>query len=107
LPLKTYDESRFHKKWYGYLNNDKKIIDHLILVEFIYFEDESFEAKVPLLNLGFETKDFLEAINMPDENILIYLKDKYNTEYDSEHKLLTQAFIKEGIAEKQNVIVWW
>lgn len=23
-PLKTYDESRYQKKWYGYLNNDNK-----------------------------------------------------------------------------------
>ena len=80
VPLKTYDESRFHKKWYAYLNNDKRMIDHLILVEFNYYDDDSFEVKVPLLNLAFETKDFLEAINIPDENISIYLKDKYNTD---------------------------
>jgi hypothetical protein len=106
-PLKTYDESRFHKKWYMYLNNDKSMIDHLILVEFNYYDDDSFEVKVPLLNMAFETKDFLEAINIPDENILIYLKDNYNTEYDSEHKVLTQAFIKETNPEKQNVKTWW
>ena len=106
-PLKTYDESRFQKKWYGYLNNDKRMIDHLVLVEFKYYDDDSFEVKVPLLNLAFETKDFSEAINIPDENISIYLKDKYNKAYDGEHKFLTQAFIKETITEKQNVTAWW
>jgi len=106
-PLKTYDGSRFQKKWYGYLNNDKRMIDHLVLVEFKYYDDDSFEVKVPLLNLAFETKDFSEAINIPDENISIYLKDKYNKAYDGEHKFLTQAFIKETITEKQNVTAWW
>jgi ssDNA-binding Zn-finger/Zn-ribbon topoisomerase 1 len=106
-PLKIYDESRFQKKWYGYLNNDKRMIDHLVLVEFNYYDDDSFEVKVPLLNLGFETKDFSEAINIPDENISIYLKDKYEKVYDSEHKILMQAFIKETTSEKQNVTAWW
>ena len=89
-PLKTHDESRFQKKWYGYLNNDEKMIDHLVLVEFNYYDDDSFEVKVPLLNLEFETKDFSEAINIPDEKISIYLNDKYKKAYDSEHKFLTQ-----------------
>jgi hypothetical protein len=106
-PLKTYDESRFQKKWYGYLSNDKKMIDHLVLVEFIYFDDDSFEVKVPLLNLTFETKDFAEAISTPDKNILIYLKDKYEKSYDGEHKFLTIAFKKETISEEQNVPAWW
>jgi hypothetical protein len=105
--LKTYDESRFQKKWYGYLNNDKRMIEHLVLVEFNYYDDDSFEVKVPLLNLEFETKDFSEAINVPDENISIYLKDKYEKAYDGEHKFLTVAFKKETITEKQNVTVWW
>jgi hypothetical protein len=105
--LKTWDESRFQKKWYGYLNDDKKMIDHLVLVEFIYYDDDSFEVKVPLLNLAFETKDFSEAINIPDENISIYLNDKYVKAYDSQHKFLTQAFIEETISEKQNVTAWW
>jgi len=64
-PLKTYDESRFQKKWYGYLNNVDRMIDHLVLVEFNYYDDDSFEVKVPLLILEFETKDFFEAINIP------------------------------------------
>ena len=105
--LKTYDESRFQKKWYGYLSNDKRMIDHLVLVEFNYYDDDSFEVKVPLLNLAFETKDFSEAINIPDDNISIYLKDKYEKAYDGEHKILTQAFIKETTSEKQNVTAWW
>ncbi|MCX5847746.1 MAG: hypothetical protein NTW12_15555 [Deltaproteobacteria bacterium] len=105
-PLKTYDESRFQKKWYGYLSNDKKMIDHLVLVEFKYYDDDSFDVKVPLLNLEFETKDFSEAINIPDKNISIYLKDKYEKTYDGEHKFLTVAFKKETITEKQNITVW-
>ncbi|MFH1081651.1 MAG: hypothetical protein V1766_15555 [Pseudomonadota bacterium] len=109
--LKTYDESRFQKKWYGYLNNDKRIIDHLVLVEFKYYIDkddnDSFEINVPLLNLVFETEDFSEAINIPDENISIYLKDKYEKAYDGEHKFLTIASKNETITEKQNVTAWW
>ena len=105
--LKTYDESRFQKKWYAYLNNNKRMIDHLVLVEFDYYDDDSFEVKVPLLNLAFETEDFSAAINIPDENISIYLKDKYEKAYNSEHKFLTIAFKKETIPEKQNVPVWW
>jgi len=105
--LKTYDESRYQKKWYGYLNNNKKIVDHLVLVEFKYYDDDSYEVKIPLLNLAFETKDFAEAINIPDDNISIFLKDKYEKTYDSEHKFLTAAFKKETIAEKQNVTAWW
>ncbi|MBA4390237.1 MAG: hypothetical protein C0399_04790 [Syntrophus sp. (in: bacteria)] len=106
-PLKTFDESKFQKKWYGYLNNDKMMIEHLILVEFNYYDDGSFEVKIPLLNLAFETKDFSEAINIPDEKILIYLKDKYEKAYNGEHKFLTQAFIKETITEKRNITPWW
>lgn len=105
--LKTYDESRFQKKWYGYLNDDKTIIDHLILVEFKYYDDDSFEVIVPLINLAFETKDFSDAIYIPDENISIYLKDKYNKIYDSEHKFMTVAFKKESDPERQNVTAWW
>jgi hypothetical protein len=109
-PLKTYDQSRFQKKWYGYLNN-KRMIDHLVLIEFKYFIDEeendSFEVKVPLLNLAFETNDFSEAINITDENISSYLKDKYKKEYDGEHKFITQAFVTETTSEKQNVAAWW
>ena len=109
--LKIYDASRFQKKWYGYLSIDKRTIDHLILVEFKYYIDkdktDSFEVKVPILNLAFETKDFSEAINIPDENISFYLKDKYEKVYNSEHKFLTLAFKKETIAEKQTVPVWW
>jgi hypothetical protein len=110
-PLNTYDESRFQKKWYGYLNDDKRKIDYLVLVEFKYYIDkdknDSFEIKVPLLNFVFETKDFSEAINIPDENISIYLKDKHEKVYDREHKFLTTAFKKETITEKQNVTAWW
>ena len=83
------------------------MIEHLVLVEFNYYDDDSFEVKVPLLNLAFETKDFSEAINIPDENISIYLKDKYEKAYDGEHKFLTVAFKKETITEKQNVTAWW
>lgn len=106
-PLKAFDESKFQKKWYGYLNNDKMIIEHLILVEFSYYDDGSFEVKVPLLNLTVETKDFSEAINIPDEDISIYLKDKYEKAYDGEHKFFTQAFIKETVTEKRNIMPWW
>jgi len=106
-PLKTYDDSRFQKKWYGYLNSDKRMIDYLVLVEFKYYDDDSFEVVVPLLKLSFETRDFSEAINIPDENISIYLKDKYKKVYDSEHKFLTVAFKKETALERQNVEAWW
>jgi hypothetical protein len=63
-------------------------------------KNDFFEAKVPLLNLAAETKDFAEAINMLDENISIYLKNKYEKAYDGEHKILMQAYIKETISEK-------
>lgn len=106
-PLKTYDESRFQKKWYGYVNNDERLIDHLVLVEFKYYDDDSFEVKVPLLNLDFETKDFSEAIDIPDVKISSYLKNKYKKAYDNEHKFLTAAFIEETIPQKQSVKVWW
>ncbi len=110
-PLMTYDESRFQKKWYGYLNNDKKIIENLVLVEFRYYIDQYnndfFEVKIPLLKYSFETKDFSEAINIPDVNISTYLKDKYERTYDGEHKFLTAAFKEETITEKENVTVWW
>jgi hypothetical protein len=106
-PLKTYDETRFQKKWYGYISHDKRMVEHLVLVEFHYYDDNSFEVKVPLLNLAFETNNFSEAINIPDENISIYFKDKYEKVYSNEHKFLTQAYIKETISEKQDVTVWW
>jgi hypothetical protein len=106
-PLKTYDEFRFNKKWYGYISNDKRMVEHLVLVEFHYYDDCSFEIKVPLLNLAFETKDFLHAINNADKNISIYLKEQYEKVYNNEHKFLTQAYINETIPEKQDVLVWW
>jgi len=80
------------------------------MVEFKYYIDidknDSFELKVPLLNLTVETKDFAKAINMLDENISIYLKNKYEKAYDGEHKILMQAYIKGTITEKQNVTAW-
>ena len=106
-PLKTYNESKFQKKWFGYLSIDKKMVEHLVLVEFHYYNNDSFEVKVPLLNLAFETKNFSEAINTPDENISIYLSDKYHKAYGTEHKFLTQAYINETISEKRDVAVWW
>ena len=106
--LKTYDESRFQKKWYGYLNKDKKIIEHLVLAEFMYYDDDSVEVKVPLLNSVFEyTDSSSSAILSPANDISSYLKNLYNQEYDSEHKFLTQAFIKETNPEQQNVPAWW
>lgn len=105
--LKTYDESRFQKKWYGYLNSDKRMVDHLVLVEFHYYNDDSFEVKVPLLELAFETKDFSEAFNRPDSNICIYLRDKHNRTYSPEQKFFTQAYIKEHIPEKRDIAIWW
>lgn len=87
------------------------MIDHLVLVEFNYYTDkdnyDSFEVKVPLINFSFETENFSEAINIPDENISVYLKDKHKKAYGAEHKILTQASIEETISEKQNVAIWW
>jgi hypothetical protein len=109
--LKTYDESRFQKKWYGYLNDDKSIVEHLVLVEYQYYilqnNHDSFEVKVPLINYTFETEDFSEAINQTDEEISTYLRIKNKKEYDNEHKFLTQAFIKETETERQNITAWW
>lgn len=105
--LKAYDESRFQQKWYGYTSIDKRMVEHLILVEFHYYDDDSFEINVPLLNLAFETKDFSESINAPDKSISVYLRDKYHRVYSNEHKFLTQAYIKETIPEKRDVAVWW
>lgn len=106
-PLKTYDESRFQKKWCGYINIDKSLIEHLVLVEFHYYDDDSFEVRVPLLELTFETKVFSEAINKTDDSICTYLETKFNKTYDNEHKFLTQAYIKETISNKQDIQVWW
>lgn len=106
-PLKTYDHSKFQKKWYGYLSDDKKTIDHLVLAEFKYFDDNSIEVKVPLLNWEFETKDFLAAVRAPDEIVLNYLRDNHNKIYTGEHKFLTAAFKGETLTDKQNVPVWW
>jgi len=83
------------------------LVDHLILVEFKYYDDDSFEVVVPLLNISFETRNFSEATNIPDEKISIYLKDKYEKSYNSEHKFLTIAFKKETAPERQNVTAWW
>lgn len=106
-PLKTYDESKFQKNWYGYMSKDERMVEHLVLVEFHYYDDESFEVKIPLLNSAFETKDFSEAINIPDDKISKYLRDKYGEVYSNEHKFVTQAYIKETLSEKQDVSPWW
>jgi hypothetical protein len=106
-PLKIYDESKFHKKWYGYLSDDKSVIEHLVLVEFKYYDDNSCEVKIPLLDLVFETKNFSEMINIANDDVVAYLKDKYKKVYGSKHIFLTVAWKEETIAEKQNVAVWW
>lgn len=106
-PLKTWDESRFQKKWYGYLSGDKNVVDHLILVEFNYYDDGSFEVKVPLLDFFIDTKDFSQAFDHPEKEISAYLRDKYNVQYDSEHKFFTQAFIGETTVIRQNVPSWF
>jgi len=106
-PLKTYDESKFHKKWYGYLSDDKSMIEHLVLVEFKYYDDNSCEVKIPLLDLAFETKNFSEMINIANVDIVAYLRDKYKKVYDGKHIFLTVAWKEEITHEKQNVAVWW
>jgi len=59
IVLSLYDNMMkvdFKKKWYGYLNNDKRINEHLILLEFKYYIDKdnnyAFELKVPIEECG-------------------------------------------------------
>ncbi|MDQ5988401.1 MAG: hypothetical protein CSYNP_04161 [Syntrophus sp. SKADARSKE-3] len=91
-PLKTFDAERSHKKWIGFLNQDKSLIDHMVLVEFILFSDASYEARIPLLNHTVETLDFLEAIQTSDHMIAVHLENQQNEKYDAERSFLTQAY---------------
>jgi hypothetical protein len=96
------------KRWFGYISiKNAKIIDYMVLVENIYYDDESIEVKIPLLKIEFETKDRGSLISSCDEYIERYLMNNYGAKYDKEHQFVTSAYAEEKKELVLNTAVWW
>ncbi len=101
------------KKWYGYLSEDKTIIEHLVLVVIDQFEDGSTEVEIPLLNLHLSQSDRLSGLQAASEKINDYLTKRYLLDgiyklpYGNDRQFLTVAFQDETNPIKQQVPVWW
>lgn len=96
------------KRWFGYISaNNAKKIDYMVLVENTYYDDESAEVRIPLLNLEFEVGDRGSIIPSCDEAIERYLMDTYGARYDKEHQFVTSAFCEEEKKIVRNTDVWW
>ena len=96
------------KRWFGYISaSNAKKIDYMVLVENIYYDDESAEVRIPLLNLEFEVEDRGSLIASCDEPIERYLMDTYGARYDKEHQFVTSAFCEEEKKIVRNTDVWW
>jgi len=96
------------KRWFGYISTSNvKKIDYMVLIEHDYYDDESVEVRIPLLNLEFETKDHGALIPSCDDYIERYLMDTYGTRYDKEHQFVTPAYCEEEKKIVRNTDVWW
>lgn len=96
------------KRWFGYISTSNvRKIDYVVLVENIYYDDESVDVRIPLLNLEFETEDRGLVISRCDEYIEQYLIDTYSKKYDKEHQFVTAAYCEEEKKIVRNTDVWW
>jgi len=101
-------EKAERKRWFGYISTSNiKKIDYMVLVENDYYDDESVEVRIPLLNLEFETKDRGSIMPSCDGYIERYLMDTYGTRYDKEHQFVTPAYCEEERKIARNTDVWW
>jgi hypothetical protein len=101
-------ENAERKRWFGYINaSNVKNIDYTVLVENIYYDDESVEVRIPLLNLEFEVENRALLIASCDEPIERYIMDTYGARYDKEHQFVTSAFCEEAKEIVRNTGVWW
>lgn len=101
-------EAAERKRWFGYISTSNvKKIDYMVLVENNYYDDESVEVRIPLLNLEFETKDRGSLIPSCDAYIGRYLMDTYGTRYDKEQQFVTPAYCEEEKKIVRNTDVWW
>ena len=95
------------KKWYGYLNQDRTIVEHLVLVVTDQFEDRSTEVEIPLLNLHLSQSDRLSGLQAATEAINDYLMKEYELSYGNDRQFVTVAFQDETDPIRQQVPVWW
>jgi len=95
------------KKWYGYLNPDKTIVEHLVLVVIDQFEDNSTEVEIPLLNLHLTESDRLSGLQSAAKAVNEYLMNQYGLSYGNDHQFVTVAFQDETDSIKNKVPVWW
>jgi DNA-directed RNA polymerase subunit RPC12/RpoP len=95
------------KKWYGYLNQNRTIVEHLVLVVTDQFEDRSTEVEIPLLNLHLSQSDRLSGLQAATEAINDYLMKEYGLSYGNDRQFVTVAFQDETDPIRQQVPVWW
>jgi hypothetical protein len=95
------------KKWYGYLNPDKTIVEHLVLVVIDQFEDYSTEVEVPLLNHHISESDRLSGLQAAAKAINDYLLKEYGLSYDNDRQFMTVAYQDETDLMRHKVPVWW
>ena len=108
--IRNVTEKSARKRWFGYISSDDpntKKIDYMVLVENTFYDDESAEVRIPLLNLEFEVEDRGSIIASCDEAIERYLMDTYGMQYDNEHQFVTSAFCEEEKKIVRNTDVWW
>ena len=95
------------KRWYGYLSQDKSIVECLILVIFDAFDNKSIDAEIPLLALQFTSDNLLTAHKTASKEIEDYLINRYKKHFVNDQQFITPAFHKETVSVKHSVPVWW
>lgn len=91
------------KKWHAYLNRDKSIIEHMVLVITDNYSDGSHEVEVPLINLHLNMGDMMQATNKALSAIDEYLERKYGVTCGMERRFVTVAFQGEIEPAKRNI----
>jgi hypothetical protein len=105
---KTLITDEYNKnRWYGFLNEDKRTIDYMFLLNICLYEDGSEKVHIPYLNVTYRCDDRFVARRNAEQAIDKHLKDVYGRTYDGEHRFETVAYQKEIIYMKENHPVWW
>jgi hypothetical protein len=95
------------KRWYGYLSQDKAMVEYLVLVIFDEFDDKRIDVEIPLLALQFTSDNLLTAHKTVNKEIEGFLMNRYKKHFDNDQQFITPAFHEETVSMKNSVSVWW
>ena len=95
------------KRWYGYLSQDKAMVEYLVVVIFDEFDDKRIDVEIPLLALQFTSDNLLTAHKTVNKEIEGFLMNRYKKQFDNDQQFITPAFHEETVSMKNSVSVWW